>query len=134
MVFAADATSSSGSWLAYLPLLVIAVLLYFVLIRPQSKRRREAMNMQSTIGPGDEVQTIGGLYGTVTEVDDDSTTIEAAPGVHLRFAKTPSAAELHQAIDTRLSPDAWFQDVHGSAPYKRHVTFYLAEQVRAELS
>ena len=87
MVFAADATSSSGSWLAYLPLLVIAVLLYFVLIRPQSKRRREAMEMQQNIGPGDEVQTIGGLYGTVTEVDDESTTIEASPGVHLRFAK-----------------------------------------------
>lgn len=87
MVFAADATSSSGSWLAYLPLLVIAVLLYFVLIRPQSKRRREAMNMQSNIGPGDEVQTIGGLYGTVTEVDDESVTVEASPGVHLRFAR-----------------------------------------------
>ena len=87
MVFAADATSSSGSWLAYLPLLVIAVLLYFVLIRPQSRRRKEAMEMQQNIGPGDEVQTIGGLYGTVTEVDDESTTIEASPGVHLRFAR-----------------------------------------------
>jgi preprotein translocase subunit YajC len=86
VVFAADA-SSSGSWLAYLPLLVIAVLLYFVLIRPQSKRRKDAMEMQSNIGPGDEVQTIGGLYGTVTEVDDESTTIEASPGVHLRFAR-----------------------------------------------
>ena len=84
----ADTTSSSGSsLLTFLPLLVIAVLLYFVLIRPQSKRRKDAMNMQSTIGPGDEVQTIGGLYGTVTEVDDESTTIEASPGVHLRFAK-----------------------------------------------
>ena len=83
----ADSTSSSGSLLAYLPLLIIAALLYFVLIRPQSKRRREAQQMQSDIGPGDEVQTIGGLYGTVTEVDDESTTIEASPGVHLRFAK-----------------------------------------------
>jgi preprotein translocase subunit YajC len=86
VVFAADGTSS-GSLLAYLPLLVIAVLLYFVLIRPQSKRRKDAMEMQSNIGPGDEVQTIGGLYGTVTEVDDESTTIEASPGVHLRFAR-----------------------------------------------
>ena len=97
MVFAADATSSSGSWLAYLPLLVIAVLLYFVLIRPQSKRRREAVDMQSNISPGDEVQTIGGLYGTVTEVDDESTTIEAAPGVHLRFAKQAIGKVLSKA-------------------------------------
>lgn len=63
-------------------------------------------------------------------------TISAATPqpVHLRFKKTPSAAELRQAIDDRLPPDAWFADVHGSAPYKRHVTFYLAEQIRAELS
>jgi len=63
-------------------------------------------------------------------------TISAATPrpVHLRFDKTPSAAELREAIDERLPPDAWFQDVHGSAPYKRHVTPYLAEQVRAELA
>ncbi|HTE38991.1 MAG TPA: FAD binding domain-containing protein [Reyranella sp.] len=63
-------------------------------------------------------------------------TISAATPrpVHLRFGKTPSAAELREAIDERLPPDAWFQDVHGSAPYKRHVTYYLAEQVRAELA
>jgi CO/xanthine dehydrogenase FAD-binding subunit len=54
--------------------------------------------------------------------------------VHLRFRQTPTAAELHQAIDIRIPPDAWFHDVHGSAPYKRHITFYLAEQIRAELS
>jgi len=73
-------------------------------------------------------------------VNDDGSdfllTVSAATPrpVHLRFARTPSAAELHQAIDTKLPPDAWFQDVHGSAPYKRHVTSYLAEQIRAELS
>ena len=54
--------------------------------------------------------------------------------VHIRFKKTPSATELHQAIDQQLPPGSWFNDVHGSAPYKRHVTFYLAEQIRAELS
>jgi CO/xanthine dehydrogenase FAD-binding subunit len=54
--------------------------------------------------------------------------------VHIRFTKTPSAAELRQAIDDRLPPGTWFDDVHGSAAYKRHVTFYLAEQIRAELS
>jgi CO/xanthine dehydrogenase FAD-binding subunit len=73
-------------------------------------------------------------------VDDDGSdfllTISAATPrpVHLRFARTPSTAELHQAIDQRLPPDAWFHDVHGSAPYKRHVTFYLAEQIRAALA
>ncbi len=76
----------------------------------------------------------------VATVKDDGSdfllTISAATPrpVHIRFKKTPSANELHQAIDQRLPPGTWFSDVHGSAPYKRHVTFYLAEQIRAELS
>ena len=77
------------------------------------------------------------IIATVGDNDYDFLlTISAATPrpVHLRFRKTPSAAELRQAIDERLPPDAWFHDVHGSAPYKRHITFYLAEQIRAELS
>lgn len=54
--------------------------------------------------------------------------------VQLRFATCPSAKELHHALEARLPPDAYFDDVHGSAPYKRHVTHYLAEQIRAELA
>ena len=76
----------------------------------------------------------------VATVKDDGSdfllTVSASTPrpVHIRFKKTPSATELRQAIDERLPPDAWFADVHGSAPYKRHVTHYLAEQIRAELS
>jgi preprotein translocase subunit YajC len=106
----ADTTSSGGSLLAYLPLLVIGAALYFVLIRPQSKRRREAMNMQRNISPGDEVQTIGGLYGTVIEVDDESATIEAAPGVHLRFARPAIGKVLAKAEEPEIEDDAGDSD------------------------
>ncbi len=54
--------------------------------------------------------------------------------VQLRFGKTPSAADLRHAIDEKVPADGYFDDVHGSAAYKRHVTYYLAEQVRAELA
>jgi CO/xanthine dehydrogenase FAD-binding subunit len=54
--------------------------------------------------------------------------------VQLRFAALPSADELRRALDECLPPDAYFADVHGSAPYKRHVTHYLAEQIRTELA
>jgi CO/xanthine dehydrogenase FAD-binding subunit len=77
------------------------------------------------------------IIATVNADDSDFLlTISAATPrpVHLRFPKTPSAAELRRAIEERLPAHAWFADVHGSAPYKRHVTFYLAEQIRAELS
>lgn len=54
--------------------------------------------------------------------------------VQLRFAKMPSADELRHAINEQLPADGYFQDVHGSARYKRHLTYYFAEQIRAELA
>lgn len=54
--------------------------------------------------------------------------------VQLRFTDMPSAVELRRAIDTRLPPDGYFSDVHGSAPYKQHLTHYFAEEIRAELA
>ena len=77
------------------------------------------------------------IVGTVGDKGQDFLlTITAATPkpVQLRFAKLPSAAELAQAIDHRLSPESYFADVHGSAPYKRHLTYYYAEQIRAELA
>jgi CO/xanthine dehydrogenase FAD-binding subunit len=54
--------------------------------------------------------------------------------VQLRFDKAPSAEVLRQAIDARIPPDGYFADVHGSAAYKRHLTYHFAEQIRAELA
>ena len=76
----------------------------------------------------------------IATVGDDGAdfllTVSAATPrpVQLRLATYPSADELRQALEARLPPDAYFDDVHGSAPYKRHVTHYLAEQIRAELA
>ncbi len=76
----------------------------------------------------------------IATVNDDGAdfllTVSAATPrpVQLRFSTCPSADELHQSLEARLPPDAYFDDVHGSAPYKRHVTHYLAEQIRTELA
>ena len=81
---------SGGGVGGFLPIMMIVLLfgvMYFMMIRPQQKRRREAEQMQSSIGPGDEVVTIGGLYGTVTGVDDETVMLEVAPGVQTRYAR-----------------------------------------------
>ncbi len=54
--------------------------------------------------------------------------------VQLRFARSPSAAVLRDAIEARIPADDFFADVHGSAAYKRHLTYHFAEQIRAELT
>ena len=82
------ANSQGGSNFSLL--IILALLfggMYFLIIRPQQRRRREIQSMQSTIGPGDEVLTIGGLYGTVTAIDDESVTLEVAPGIKNRYAR-----------------------------------------------
>lgn len=61
--------------------------MYFLMIRPQQRRRRAAESMQSGLGIGDEVVTIGGLYGTVASVNDETVTLEVAPGVETRYAR-----------------------------------------------
>jgi preprotein translocase subunit YajC len=66
---------------------LMIVAMYFLLIRPQQKRKREQQQMQSNAGIGAEIMTLGGLYGTIVDTDDESITIEVAPGVTNRYAK-----------------------------------------------
>lgn len=83
------AASSSGGnpygiWIL-LALFIAAA--YFLIIRPQQRRRRDIEAVQSSIGPGDEIVTVAGLYGTVVDIDDKIVTIEVAPGVTNRYAR-----------------------------------------------
>jgi len=109
-------------------------LLRSILLPTSALSRRFAMRQVSLTHFG---RSAALLIATVGDNGEDFLlTVSAATPrpVHLRFKTTPSAAEMHQAIEDRLPPGAWFGDVHGSAAYKRHVTFYLAEQIRAELA
>jgi preprotein translocase subunit YajC len=72
------------------PLLLMVgllVVMYLVVIRPQSRKRKEMASMQQNVDVGSQVLTIGGLYGTVVGSDDESVTLEVAPGVTNRYAR-----------------------------------------------
>ena len=94
-------------------------------------RKRHAMRQVSLTHLGRSAALIVGTAG-----DDFLLTITAATPrpVQIRFAKMPSLDELRRAIDARLPAEGYFDDVHGSTAYKRHLTYYLAEQIRAELA
>jgi preprotein translocase subunit YajC len=94
------ANSGGGSTLfTLLPLILLFGVMYFLMIRPQQRRRREAQQLQSTLGPGDEVVTIGGLYGTIVDSDDETVTLEISPGVHARYARPAIARTISRASD-----------------------------------
>jgi preprotein translocase subunit YajC len=86
-VLLAQEGSGGSGILTFLPIILLIAAMYFLMIRPQSRRRREAQEMQSRLGVGDEVQTVGGLFATVTAVDDDAITLEPSPGIQMRYAR-----------------------------------------------
>jgi preprotein translocase subunit YajC len=91
----ATANGSSGSGVAPLLLLVLmGGFFYFLMIRPQQRRTRAQRQLLESIEVGDEIMTIGGMYGTVRAVEDDRVTLEVSPNVELTFAKSAIARKL----------------------------------------
>jgi preprotein translocase subunit YajC len=72
---------------AYIFILVLLALMWFLLIRPQRRRQMEAKRLIDSLEVGKEVVTAGGLYGTVTAVEDDEVRVQIADGVEVRVAK-----------------------------------------------
>ena len=60
---------------------------YFLMIRPQQRRKQQAAQKQSNVQPGARVRTTAGMYATVVEVDGDDVVLEVAPGVEVRYMK-----------------------------------------------
>lgn len=82
------AQQAGGSPLtSLLPFLIIGLLFYFLLIRPQQKRAREQRNLVQSIGVGDMVVTIGGFHGTVQGVDENTVLLELAPNNVVTLSK-----------------------------------------------
>jgi preprotein translocase subunit YajC len=100
---------------AFLPLLLMGVVFYFLLIRPQNQRRRAQTQMQSDVEVGDEVVTTAGIYGTITEIDDDYgiVTVEVAPNTDIRMARAAIAQRL---VDDDQFVDEDEDEVEGAEP------------------
>lgn len=81
---AADAPSLLGS---LLPLILIVVIFWFLLIRPQMKRNKQHRELVAGIAAGDEVVTAGGMLGKVTEVGESFVTLQLADNVTIKLQK-----------------------------------------------
>jgi preprotein translocase subunit YajC len=83
----AASSSGGGSYTFLIVIVVLFGLLYFVMIRPQRNKQRQAQQMQSQVQPGQRVRTTAGMYATVVEADADDVLLEVAPGVQIRFLR-----------------------------------------------
>ena len=88
-LFLTDATAAAGGMGSTLIMLVLMLaVFYFMLIRPENKRKKEAEEMRSAVKVGDKITTIGGICGTVVSIKDDKLVIETgADQVRIELAK-----------------------------------------------
>jgi len=87
-VWAQAQPQGGDPFMSFLPLIVLIVLFYFMLIRPQMKRSREMRDMLGKLAKGDEVVTNGGLAGTLREIGENYVTLEVADNVQVKLQKS----------------------------------------------
>ena len=102
-MLAQTSSSSQGSPLTLLlPLVLMGGVFYFIAIRPQRRRTQQQKMLLSSLEVGDDVMTAGGIFGKVTEIDDDEGTVEVeiAPGTRIKMVKAGISRKLVEDYDT----------------------------------
>ena len=85
--YAQAATGGDAGFIGFLPIVLMFVLLYFLMIRPQMKRAKETKSMIEALQKGDEVITAGGVLGRITKLSDAYITLEIAPNMEINVQK-----------------------------------------------
>jgi preprotein translocase subunit YajC len=85
--FAQSAPSGDPGYIGLLPIVLMFVLLYFLMIRPQMKRAKETKAMIEALQKGDEVVTAGGVVGRITKMGDAYISLEIAPNTEINVQK-----------------------------------------------
>jgi preprotein translocase subunit YajC len=120
--------ASSGGSSFFLIIIVAFLLLWLIVVRPQRKRQTQQRQMLNELRVGDEVLTAGGIYGTVSRLDEDRVTVEIAPNLEVQVARRaiagvttepepgePQESEESQAEDGERWRSAFDEADEGSA-------------------
>lgn len=86
------ATSGGGALSAFIPIIIMFAIFYFLLIRPQTKKAKEHREMLGALKNGDKVVTAGGIFGEVTGIDGNTVTLEIAPKVRVKVTRESVSA------------------------------------------
>ena len=97
---AGDASSQSP-FFQFIPLILILVVFWFLIIRPQQKKQKEHMRMVGNLQKGDQVVTNGGIFGTITKVGEDRITLEVASKVNIQIERQQVARMDKQLVDNK---------------------------------
>lgn len=98
--------SGAGSFIIFIPLILV---FYFLMIRPQRAKMRAHQELMGNLEVGDEIETIGGVIGTISGMTDDEFLLEASPGTTLRISRGAVRRKLYQEEEVeeeQESPDS----------------------------
>ena len=84
----AGGAGQSNPLLTFLPLILVFVVFYFFMIRPQMKKQKETNNYRTSLKRGDKVVTTGGIYGKIYEVKDNFVTLDVGGDIKLKVDKS----------------------------------------------
>jgi preprotein translocase subunit YajC len=90
----AQGAPAGMEFLQFAPIVLMFVVLYFLMIRPQMKKQKEHRNMIAAVGKGDEIVTSGGVLGKITSVSDHYVGVEISNGVEIQLQKPAISAVL----------------------------------------
>ncbi|MGH2697205.1 MAG: preprotein translocase subunit YajC [Actinomycetota bacterium] len=90
------AQQGGGNVTFLISLALMVAIFYFLLIRPQQRRARQQRELVNSLSVGDEVVTIGGMFGTIESMDEESVTLNAGSGTRIRFIKQAVARKFVQ--------------------------------------
>jgi len=82
------AAGQGGGFSTFVPLILMFVIFYFLLIRPQQKKQKAHRSMIGNLKNGDRIVTSGGIYGHITSVNDDILTVEVADKIRIKVNRT----------------------------------------------
>ncbi|CAZ86857.1 MAG: preprotein translocase subunit YajC [Thiomonas sp.] len=85
---AAPAPSAGSTLMSLLPIIVMFVILYFVMLRPQMKKQKELRAMLAALAKGDEVVTTGGVVGKISKINDNYVTLEIAANTEVLLQRS----------------------------------------------
>ncbi len=91
----------ANPWMSFLPLLLIIVVFYFFMIRPQVKRQKETRQFRDSLAKGDKVVTTGGIYGKIVEVKETTIVLEIAKDVQIKVDKNGIIKDMSDAPQQR---------------------------------
>ena len=107
--------------------------MWLLLIRPQRRKQQEQQDLLSNLQIGDEIVTAGGIYGTISEVDDDDVTVEIAPDTHVRMAKRAVAGILTEEEEDEEYEEEEEEDLEDEADQDEQATAEEEDSRKAEL-